>query len=132
MALKRFQIDRSDSYGSFAEDDGTANLTRDLAIVYNASISDVDRGSLYDHIKELRDYYNTFSLATHTGNRRLAMIMHSGNDGIFEETATNRDLNASTDAHVGLEIDAGAIIGADIGILTDILLGWIVERDFPR
>ena len=132
MALVRFQIDRSDDYGSFGEDDGTADLTRDLGIVYDAAITDVDEGSLYDHVKQLRDYYNSFSLSTHTGLRRLAMIMHSGNNGIFEEAAASNDLGATTAAHVGLEIDASAIETSDIGVLTDNLLGFIVEETFPR
>lgn len=129
MALVRFEIDRNDAPGSFSENDGTADLTKDLAIVYDAAIGDISQLDIIDHAKILAEHYESIGLATDTGLRRLAMPMHSGSNGIIEEAANANDMSGE---HVGLEIDASAIRGAQVADLVERMTTQIGEIDFPR
>ena len=132
MALVRFEKDRSDAPGGFSENDGTADLTKDIGIVYDAAITDISMLDIMDHAEILLDHYLNIELSDWAHKQRFAMIMHSGSDGIFEETAESNDLGASTAAHIGLEIDVETISGAAVAGLVKSLIGELVSEDFPR
>lgn len=129
MALVRWEIGLEDAPGGMAENDGTADLTGHLAIVYDAAISDISQLDIIDHANILAEHYESRGLTTDTGLRRLAMPMHSGADGIIEEAANSNDMSGE---HVGLEINASVIRGAQLSILVERLTSHIVQLDFPR
>ena len=129
MANVRFSRNRGNAQGVFTEDDGSTDLTEDVAIVYDAAL-DTTQLDLMITARTLLEHYEEIGLSnTDTDVRRLVMNRGAGSAGISEEDGESNVLDGED---IGLEINPTIISGASVTDEVDRLIEQIGTMTFPR